>query len=129
MMALTLLAARARRRRRTSHIRRIARMIKSIKDFFDPDSAAKDMLPRFGEDAYELEKAVGDTWDESDFDVISFIKGVFGGEEAEFLSLDELAVFCLADAACEDDCVVDEGVALAGQEKGFGEFGEQGFWC
>lgn len=60
--------------------------------------------------------------------MISFIEDVFAAEDAEFLALHEGVVFGLSEASGEDDGVVDQGVAFAGEEIGFGEIGEEGFW-
>lgn len=78
----------------------------------DPARATVDVFPAFREYAHELEEAMRDAGDErylNDVAVVELLAqaggrglcGVQGG-------------FGAADAACEDDGVVDQGVALPG---------------
>ncbi len=89
---------------------------------FDPPRATMNVFPPFWKDAYKLKEAVGDSRDEDYFHDISivefFSKSDFGG------LLGVGSGFCTADTASEDDGVVNEWIALSGQEIGFGKLCE-----
>lgn len=103
---------------------RVTTRLVLVEDFFHPAGAAEDVFPAVGEDGDELEEAVGDTWDECDFDMVFFVEFVFGFYQTEFFSLDEKIILCLAKSACEDHSVIDEWVSLPSQEVRFWELGK-----
>ena len=78
-----------------------------------------DVFPSFWKDAYELEKAVGDSRDENYFHDISIIEFFSKSDFRGLLGMG--SGFCAADATSEDDCVVYEWISLPSQEVGFGE--------